>query len=415
MTIKLNTSKLRAKILSKQQSEKNILEYKIFYKTHFLRIKQRDEILKKLYNICERYKKTQPDSFYIDEDKKQLESEIQHFFSEYFTENILRLYNKKIPLPKIQKGVDFDKPFWLELLVSFSNTFEAFDEKYKQVWNYKLNFLRFLYSCLYYYGLHPDILNRDRNIYNRYNFVLEHNFKSNINVKEYKTLLTPELLQREFLSPYENRLPIKINGKLIPFDDIYSIQITSTILLDDEIELFGEKNNFTWNDTIKDEIEFISFCKNETDNILKNPYLIDNTSLYKNQKTYFVSIDRIEELKVINNDSFDLIKLIRLCEELNSASSLNNNFSSSLLVRSIIDHIPPIFDFESFKQFANNYTEGTRSFKKSMLNLENSLRNIADNNIHSQVRKKEVLPTTIQIDFTQELDLLLSEIVRKLK
>ena len=50
-----------------------------------------------------------------------------------------------------------------------------------------------------------------------------------------------------------------------------------------------------------------------------------------------------------------------------------------------------------------------------MLNLDNSLRNIADNNIHSQVRKKEVLPTTTQVDFTPELDLLLSEIVRKLK
>ena len=40
---------------------------------------------------------------------------------------------------------------------------------------------------------------------------------------------------------------------------------------------------------------------------------------------------------------------------------------------------------------------------------------MADHNIHSQAREKEVLPTTIQIDFTTELDLLLSEVVRKLK
>ena len=40
---------------------------------------------------------------------------------------------------------------------------------------------------------------------------------------------------------------------------------------------------------------------------------------------------------------------------------------------------------------------------------------MADHNIHSQARKKEVLPKPTQIDFTPELDLLLSEVVRKLK
>lgn len=65
-----------------------------------------------------------------------------------------------------------------------------------------------------------------------------------------------------------------------------------------------------------------------------------------------------------------------------------------------------------FSEVANNYSGGTKSFKKAMKNLDTSSRNIADNNIHSQIRAKEILPTSNQIDFSQELDLLLSEIIR---
>lgn len=162
-------------------------------------------------------------------------------------------------------------------------------------------------------------------------------------------------------------------------------------------------------------MKFISLCLDETDELLKNPFLLNNTEIYKNQNIYFVNPIRINELKLIRSESFDLTKLIQLCKELNDASVIKNNLSSSLLVRSIIDHVSPIFGFANFSSFANNYSGGTGSFKKSMLNLDKSLRNIADNNIHSQVRKKEVLPTSTQVDFTNELDLLLSEIVRTLK
>ncbi len=47
-----------------------------------------------------------------------------------------------------------------------------------------------------------------------------------------------------------------------------------------------------------------------------------------------------------------------------------------------------------------------------MMHLKDSLKNIADHHLHTQVRDKEVLPTESQIDFKTDLDLLLSEIVR---
>ena len=58
------------------------------------------------------------------------------------------------------------------------------------------------------------------------------------------------------------------------------------------------------------------------------------------------------------------------------------------------------------------YSGGGGSFKSSMANLDNSSRKIADRHLHTHVRKKETLPTLKQVDFSNDLDVLLSEIVR---
>lgn len=81
-----------------------------------------------------------------------------------------------------------------------------------------------------------------------------------------------------------------------------------------------------------------------------------------------------------------------------------------MLCRAIIDHIPPIFNVNTFNEVANNY--GSKSFKRNMLNLNNSLRNIADSYLHQTIRKKETLPNKTQIDFKNDLDVLLAEIIR---
>lgn len=209
---------------------------------------------------------------------------------------------------------------------------------------------------------------------------------------------------------------MKFSGKLIPFKSIHQIRIISTLLLDDEIELFAIKNKFRWFEQEKNYFAFIDLCQNETNQLLRNPYLLeDGKAKFRNQNFYFVNPQRITELQKIKRRKIDLSELIQLCKELNNASSNNSFYSTTMLVRSIIDHVPPIFGCTNFSEVANNYSKGGRSFKKSMLNLNNSLRNIADNNIHSQAREKEVLPTLTQIDFTPELDLLLSEIIRILK
>ena len=85
-----------------------------------------------------------------------------------------------------------------------------------------------------------------------------------------------------------------------------------------------------------------------------------------------------------------------------------------MILRAIIDHVPPIFGVNTFQEVGNNY-KGTKSFKKGMDRLNNSLRNIADSHLHIQIRNKEDLPTFNQVNFVADLDLLLSEIVRVMK
>lgn len=415
----LDFSKIVADIFAQQQLEAPINDYKVFYKKNLLFVKDRETVLSQLYTLCIKFQKSSPRTVFIsDPERNKLELETETFLKKYFNNDIFELYNKRVPRPEAKKQINNpENKFWITLIEGFSQVFEVAEEHAKQELSFKTNFLIFLNSCLLHFGLHPNILKRDINVSKRYNFVLEHHFKSpKKSQTEIKTTLKPEFLHAEFLTPYEKKLPIKINGKLIPFKCIYQIKITSTLLLDDEIELFAAKNKFSWSDNSKDQVAFINCCQDETEDLLRNPYLIDHDKeRFRNQNVYFVHPTRILELKKIRSKKYDLIKLVQLCEELNNASSNNNHISATLLVRAIIDHTPPIFDCNNFSEVANNYSGGTKSFKKSMKTLDSSLRNIADNNIHSQVRKKEVLPTKTQVDFTPELDLLLSEIVRTLK
>lgn len=125
----------------------------------------------------------------------------------------------------------------------------------------------------------------------------------------------------------------------------------------------------------------------------------------------FVDPSRIEELKQLRSDKFDFSKVIRLCEELNASFATESYFAVAMLGRALVDHVPPIFDQHTFTEVANNYA-GTKSFKASMQTLDRSLRNIADQHLHSPIRSSEALPNARQVDFGNDLDVLLAEIVR---
>lgn len=109
--------------------------------------------------------------------------------------------------------------------------------------------------------------------------------------------------------------------------------------------------------------------------------------------------------------SHDLTRLIRLCEEMNTAWQGDAFHAVAMLVRATLDHVPPLFSQPSFAAVAASYA-GAKSFKQAMAHLDGSSRAIADGHLHIQVRAREAIPTANQVDFRSGLDALLAEIDR---
>jgi len=82
-----------------------------------------------------------------------------------------------------------------------------------------------------------------------------------------------------------------------------------------------------------------------------------------------------------------------------------------LITRAILDHIPPLFGFRTFKEVNGQHAAG-RSFKSIAEFLDSSARKVADQHLHEPIRRKEMLPTSVQVDVHQQLDFILAEAVR---
>lgn len=134
----------------------------------------------------------------------------------------------------------------------------------------------------------------------------------------------------------------------------------------------------------------------------------------KSTRQSYVDPSRIAELHTLTNPKWDAKRLTRLLEELNAVHAADCHMSTAMLVRAIVDHVPPVFGLKTFAEVASNYA-GSKSFKGSMQHLQGSLRHIADSHLHVQIRKSEVLPTAPQVDFRSDVDVLIGEVIRVLR
>lgn len=143
---------------------------------------------------------------------------------------------------------------------------------------------------------------------------------------------------------------------------------------------------------------------------------IDYTSESDSNPTsdLYIAQSRIDELKTIRNNKFDFTRLVKLCEELNIAFQNGCVLTIPMLIRTIINHVPPIFSCKDFSGVANNYS-WPKSQKNGITRLNNSLKDNADFNLHIKIRDKEILPSLSSVDFRTDLDILISEIVRILR
>jgi hypothetical protein len=132
-----------------------------------------------------------------------------------------------------------------------------------------------------------------------------------------------------------------------------------------------------------------------------------------NQDAPYVTFERLGQINALKSAEFDFSKLVRLIEELNYAHSKSMSYSKGMLLRSIIDHVPPLFGHNDFRQIPANYSSSgnSRSFKgvtETLLRYKDS----GDSILHSQIRKTESLIEPTQVNLQVQLDSLLQEIVR---
>ncbi len=120
--------------------------------------------------------------------------------------------------------------------------------------------------------------------------------------------------------------------------------------------------------------------------------------------TYFKSewistVVQTEDQKYINDEiqkkfqsktgEFNYQKLITLIEEINFNYSNNKVYASCMLLRAILDHIPPLLARKTFEEVVNYYSWGTEksSPRKAMKDLL-AFRNTPDDVLHGQISNK---------------------------
>lgn len=125
----------------------------------------------------------------------------------------------------------------------------------------------------------------------------------------------------------------------------------------------------------------------------------------------FLNPGVIVELSSVTNPNYDLKKLVLVCEELNDAYARGNYITSAILIRTVLNHIPPIFGCKTFNDVV---AQSGRSVKAILGRLNDEARPIADLHAHIQIRNIETLPTINQIEpFKAAFEVLVQEIIVK--
>lgn len=326
-------------------SEKQINEYKYFYKKYLYSVSNYSQALQDVsasLNLLIANPVHSALALTL-ESNVRVTTKIEKTIKTHFGQALLDLFNKKVelqPSKKYEKAVfdAMDSNILLGILVALGSGLQEMSEQAKSQYAYQKNVLAYIYNCLLNHGLHPNIFLRDETKNKRFNLLIRHKTHSRKILEDYKILIPWEKFQDDYLLYYKNRKPMKIGGKLIPFDKIVELKITTTLLQDDEIDLFAKSNNIEWSASCKDEIAFLTLCNNETERFHPNPFEAEvkaNTS-DRYQETKVSLIEFPEALKLFNNslksinnpDSHrNCLDDLRLCLELLLKSKLKNSKS----------------------------------------------------------------------------------------
>lgn len=128
---------------------------------------------------------------------------------------------------------------------------------------------------------------------------------------------------------------------------------------------------------------------------------------------YIVDPALIARLDTLKSSTYDVAALVRICKEINSSHAHGNVLAVALLMRTVLNHVPPVFGHETFGQVVAN---AVKSLKESFEHLENGLRKIADFHTHRKIVAVESYLSPAQVEpFKPQFELLLQQVESRLK
>jgi hypothetical protein len=135
----------------------------------------------------------------------------------------------------------------------------------------------------------------------------------------------------------------------------------------------------------------------------------EDGALASGGRAWIIDIDLIDRLARTELSSFDFKFLVQMCREINSCFAHGNIVATTLLMRAVLNYVPPLFGHETFPQVVAN---AGRSLKDNFAHLENGLRKIADYHTHRRINAVEFYPTAAQVEpFKPQFELLLHQVL----
>jgi len=137
----------------------------------------------------------------------------------------------------------------------------------------------------------------------------------------------------------------------------------------------------------------------------------DDGALSVGANRWMVDPSLIDRLASEQSAQFDIGFLVGMCREINSCFAHSNVVATALLMRAVLNYVPPLFGHETFPQVVANIG---RSLQDSFDHLENGLRKIADFHTHRRIGPTELYPSLAQVEpFKPQFELLLQEVVTR--
>jgi hypothetical protein len=120
----------------------------------------------------------------------------------------------------------------------------------------------------------------------------------------------------------------------------------------------------------------------------------------------------LDKLDRVPTTSGDVEFLVRVCGEINFCFSQGHTLATLLVMRALLNYVPPIFGHQNFAQVA---AHSPKSVKKHLENLEEGLRSVADYQTHRVMKRGDCYPSPGQVEpFKLAFELLIEQVIQQL-